>query len=387
MRFEFGTAARIILGPGVAREIGAYAESFGDNALLLTGRDPSRASVIIESLKSSGKSASLFKVSGEPTTDSIADATDHARAASCSFVVAIGGGSVIDTGKAVAAILANDGELLDYLEVVGKGKPLSKPSCPFIAIPTTGGTGAEVTHNAVMESTAHKVKVSMRNPHMFARLALVDPEMALSCPPDVTAYAGLDALAQLIEPFVSLKAMPLTDALCRDGFVRVARSLRRACQHGDDLGAREDMAIAALYSGMALANAKLGAVHGFAGPLGGMFRGGHGALCAVLLAPVMAMNVRAMKEREPGNPALKKYREISQIITGKPDASAHEGAAYLRDLALTLKIPPLSVFGVKENDFPAVILKAKASGSMQGNPVKLTDNELEEILEESLNFH
>ncbi|MHC9541787.1 MAG: iron-containing alcohol dehydrogenase [Vulcanimicrobiota bacterium] len=387
MSFEFITAARIVLGRGAAGEIGAYTESFGDNALLLTGHDPSRASVVAESLKSAGKSVSLFPVKGEPTTESIEEAAAHARKDSCSFVVAVGGGSVIDTGKAVAALLSNGGELLDYLEVVGKGKPLLKPSCPFAAVPTTGGTGAEVTHNAVMQSTVHKVKVSMRNPHMFARLALVDPELALSCSPEVTAHAGLDALAQLIEPFVSLKSMPLTDALCRDGFVRVARSIRRACQQGDDMAAREDMAIAALYSGMALANAKLGAVHGFAGPLGGMFRGGHGALCAVLLAPVMDVNIRAMSEREPENPALKKYGEISRILTGKPDASMREGVAFLRDLALALKIQPLSVSGVREKDFPDIIVKAKASGSMQGNPVKLTDEELKEILAEALNFH
>lgn len=387
MSFEFRTAATVVFGCGTARQIGSYTESFGDKALLLTGHDPSRASVVIESLKSAGKEVSLFPVKGEPSTYSIEEAAAHARKGSCTFIVAAGGGSVIDTGKAVAALLANGGELMDYLEVVGKGKPLLKPSCPFVALPTTGGTGAEVTHNAVMESTVHKVKVSMRNPHMFASLAIVDPELAISCSPEVTAHAGLDALAQLIEPFVSLKSMPLTDALCRDGIVRIARSIRRAFHRGDDMAAREDMAIAALYSGMALANTRLGAVHGFAGPLGGMTKGGHGALCAVLLVPVMDVNIRAMNEREPDNPVLKKYREISGILTGKPDASIQEGMIFLHDLVLSLRIRPLSVFGVSEQDFPDIILKAKASGSMKGNPVKLTDSELEEILERALHFH
>jgi alcohol dehydrogenase class IV len=384
MRFEFGTASRIVFGPGAAGEIGAHVKSFGSNVLILTGSDPSRAGVVVESLKSCGKSVSIFSVKGEPTTESIEEAAACARDSDCSFITAVGGGSVIDTGKAAAALLANGGELLDYLEVVGKGMPLLKPSLPLVAVPTTGGTGAEVTHNSVMESTAHNVKVSMRNPNMFARLALVDPEMALSCPPEATANSGLDALAQLIEPFVSVKSTPLTDALCRDGIVRAARSLRRAFLHGDDLEAREDMALAALYSGMALANAKLGAVHGFAGPLGGMFRGGHGALCAALLAPVMEVNVHAIKAREPRNPALKKYLEISQLLTCRPDASVSDGVDFLRGLARELAIRPLSALGIVEADFPAIIVKAKASGSMQGNPVKLTDEELAEILAAAL---
>ena len=211
-----------------------------------------------------------------------------ARREQCDLVIAFGGGSAIDAGKAIAALLANGGELTDYLEVIGKGQPLRHPSVPFIAVPTTAGTGSEVTRNAVLASAEHQVKVSMRSPLMLPRLAVVDPELTLELPPAVTASTGLDALTQLIEPYVSIRANPLTDGFCLEGLRRVSRSLRRAYHAGRDITAREDMSLASLLGGLALANAGLGVVHGFAAPVGGMFHAPHGAICAALLPHGMA---------------------------------------------------------------------------------------------------
>jgi alcohol dehydrogenase class IV len=209
-----------------------------------------------------------FQVHGEPTIDVVREGTKAARG--CEMILGLGGGSVLDTGKAIAALATNPGDVIDYLEVIGKGQPLIHASLPYLAIPTTAGTGAEVTRNAVLESPEQNIKVSLRSPWMLPRLALVDPELTYQLPPDITASSGLDALTQLIEPFVSFKANPMTDAICREGMGHAARSLRRACETSADKASREGMSIASLFGGLALANAALGAVHGFAGPLGGM---------------------------------------------------------------------------------------------------------------------
>jgi alcohol dehydrogenase class IV len=281
--FEFTTATRIIFGPGSLADVGAIAANMGRRALLVTGRNQDRIAPLLEQLHGQEVETILFSVPGEPTTAVALAGVQKARESGCGFVISLGGGSVLDTGKAIAALLANGGEPLDYLEVIGRGRPLRKPAAPFIAIPTTAGTGAEVTRNAVLKSTEHQVKVSLRSPTMLPTLALVDPELTASMPPAVTASTGLDALTQVMEPYVSNKANPLTDALCREGMRRAARSLRRAYEDGRDAAAREDMAQASLFGGLALANAKLGAVHGFAGPLGGMFPAPHGVVCARLV--------------------------------------------------------------------------------------------------------
>ena len=300
------------------------------------------------------------------------------------LVIGIGGGSVMDTGKAIAAMLTNSGELEDYLEVVGRGKPLTLPPVPYIAIPTTAGTGAEVTRNAVLKVPEHGVKVSIRSPLMLPRLALVDPALTHSMPPSVTASTGLDALTQLMEVYVSNKANPLTDGICREGLKRAGRSLRKAYDDGGDQAAREDMALASLFSGLALANAKLGAVHGFAGPLGGMISAPHGVICARLLPYVMQANVQALQSRAVGLPALARHDEIARLLTGKVTARAVDGLAWVQELCETLKVPPLAEFGLKEQDFPTVVAKAKKSSSMKGNPIILTDGELMEILKEAV---
>ena len=299
MRFEFATATRIIFGGGTIQEVAPLAAGMGSRAFVVTGRTRQRAEPLLEQLNKQGIKCVTFNVPGEPTTTIAKAAVEQARQAKSDLVISIGGGSVLDTGKVIAAMLTNSGQLEDYLEVVGRGEPLTRSPAPHIAIPTTAGTGAEVTRNAVLGVPEHQVKVSMRSPFMLPRLAVVDPVLTYSMPPTVTAGTGLDALTQLMEVYVSNKANPLTDGICREGLKRAARSLRRAYENGSNRAAREDMAIASLFGGLGLANAKLGAVHGFAGPLGGMISAPHGVICARLLPFVCEANVRALQRRAP----------------------------------------------------------------------------------------
>ena len=384
MRFEFATATRIIFGAGTLGEIGPLAAEMGERALVVTGHTVARGAALLDGLAAQGIDYVTFSVAGEPTTEVARLGTQRAREENCDLVIGFGGGSVLDTGKAVAALLTNGGDPLDYLEVIGRGLPLTQPSAPCIAIPTTAGTGAEVTRNAVLASPEHRVKVSLRSPLMLPRLALVDPELTHSMPPEVTASTGLDALTQVMEPYVSKRSNPLTDALCREGMRCAARSLRRAYEQGDDAAAREDMMLASLFGGLALANAKLGAVHGFAGPVGGMFPAPHGAVCASLLPHAMAVNVQALQERLPGSEALHRYDEIACILTGSDKATAGDGVAWVQELCQALRVPSLASYGVTPEDFPVLIEKGSVSSSMQGNPIKLTSDEMREILARSL---
>jgi alcohol dehydrogenase class IV len=380
MRFEFATATRIIFGPGTIGEVTSLSAKMGSRACVVTGRTAARAEPLLERLNEHGVERVTFSVAGEPTTTLAETAVETARCNECDLVLSIGGGSVVDTGKVIAAMLTNAGELEDYLEVVGAGKPLTRSPAPHIAIPTTAGTGAEVTRNAVLSVPEHRVKVSMRSPLMLPRLAVVDPELTHSMPPSVTASTGLDALTQLIEVYVSNKANPLTDGICREGLIRAGRSLRRAYDDGADRPAREDMALASLFGGLGLANAKLGAVHGFAGPLGGMFSAPHGVICARLLPFVMEANVRALLSREPDSPAIARYDQAARLLTGKSAAKASDGVEWIQDLCAALKVPALSGFGLTEQDFPTAVAKSQKSSSMKGNPIQLTDDELLEIL-------
>lgn len=382
MRFDFTTANRIVFGPGVLREAPTYAATFGQRALIVTGSQPARAQPLLDLLTAAGIDCVTFPVAKEPDVTVVQAGVELAKRAERQMVISVGGGAVIDAGKAISGLLTNDGAIFDYLEVIGKGQPLKNPAAPTIAIPTTAGTGAEVTSNAVVYSPEHRVKVSLRHPLMLPRVALVDPELTLSAPPDVTAASGLDALTQVIEAYVSNKANPLTDSLCREGIIRGARSLRRAYHDGRDLAAREDMAITSLFSGIALSNAKLGAVHGFAGPLGGMFNAPHGALCACLLPHVIAANVQALASRQSDRPALARYSEVAQMVSGLPDADGL--IRWVVEVCAALHIRPLSAFGVQRADFPAIIEKSAVSSSMQGNPIKLMPSELEAILTAAL---
>ncbi|MFB0553480.1 MAG: iron-containing alcohol dehydrogenase [Phycisphaerae bacterium] len=383
MRFEFATANRIIFGPGTLKEVAPLSAEMGKRACVITGHTIERAKSLLEQLDQQEIEYVTFNIAGEPTTTAAKTGVELARQAKSNLVISIGGGSVLDTGKVIAAMLTNSGELEDYLEVVGAGKPLSHSPVPHIAIPTTAGTGAEVTRNSVLSVPEHKVKVSMRSPMMLPRLAVVDPILTHSMPPSVTASTGLDALTQLMEVYVSNKANPLTDSICREGLKRAGRSLRRAYDDGGNQTAREDMALASLFSGLGLANAKLGAVHGFAGPLGGMISAPHGAICARLLPFVMDVNVRALQSREANSAALARYDEVAQLLTSKATARAADGVAWVQGLCAALKVPSLAEFGLKEQDFPKIVAKSKRSSSMKGNPIELTEDELLEILKKA----
>ena len=384
MQFEFSTANQIVFGAGKARKIGAYAPTPGRRAMVVTGRMPERADIILEQLSKLGIGSIIFSVPGEPTTDIALAGAQKAREADCDWVIGIGGGSVIDTGKVIAALLTNKGKLLDYLEVIGKGKPLEKMPAPYVAVPTTAGTGAEVTRNSVLESPEHRVKVSMRSPLMLPRWAVVDPELTYTMPPPITASTGLDAFTQLLEAFVSHQANPLTDGICREGLRLAAGALVRAYEDGSDTEAREAMSMASLFGGLALANAKLGAVHGIAGPLGGMFKAPHGVVCGRLLPYVMEMNIKALQMREPQSPALARYREAARIVTAKAAAEPSDGINWIQNISSRLKLPPLADYQITEAEFPLLIEKAQAASSMKGNPIQLTEEELLKILQQAL---
>jgi len=383
MRFEFATASRIIFGQGTLKEVAPLASEMGNCALLVTGRDVERAIPLLKLLNKTGMKNFIFSVSSEPTIKLIIEGVQTARQNACEVVIGMGGGSAIDAGKAISALLTNSGDIMDYVEVVGRGKNLAHAPAPCIAIPTTAGTGAEVTRNSVLTSPEHKVKVSLRSPMMLPDLAVVDPELTYSMPPSITASTGLDALTQILESFVSVKSNPLTDAICLDGLKRTARSLRQAFEDGSDTVARENMAIVSLYGGLALANSKLGAVHGFAGPMGAMFPAPHGVICARLLPFVMEVNVRVL-QRHSSQQFLMRYDEVAKVLTGKSDARAEDGTEWILDLCETLDVPALSNFGITEDHFTELVAKSKKASSMKGNPVKLTDEELTEILRKAV---
>ncbi len=383
MRFEFATANRIIFGAGTLKEAAPVTASFGQRALIVTGSTTNQATRLIEQLQAQHVVVSTFNVSGEPAIETVQAGMKLARENHCDVVIGLGGGSAIDTGKAISALMTNPGDPLDYLEVIGRGQALTQMPLPYLAIPTTAGTGSEVTRNAVLASHEHRVKVSLRSLLMLPRAAIVDPELTYSLPPAITASTGLDALTQLIEPYTCNAPNPLVDAICREGMQRAARSLKRAYQDGKDAEAREDMSIAALFGGLALANAKLGAVHGFAGPLGGLFPAPHGMICARLLPFVVEANVRALQMREPNSPVLQRYVEVAQVLTGRSTARAIDAITWLHQLCADLDVAPLAQFGFTLDDIPAVVAQAQKASSMKGNPIALTEEELRSILAEA----
>jgi alcohol dehydrogenase class IV len=387
--FEVLAPRRIVFGVGASRALPEHVRALagaGAPVLLVTGRDPTRHAHLVSAL-AAAHPLEQFTIAREPHVEDAERAVARARAANVAVVVALGGGSALDLGKAISALAPNPGAPLDYLEVVGRGAPLRAPPLPFVAVPTTAGSGAEATKNAVLSALgpdARPVKVSLRDDRMLPALALVDPALTLPVPPAVTAATGLDALTQVIEPYVSHAATPFTDALCREAIPRGARALRRACSDGADLDARSELSLVSLHGGLALANAKLGAVHGFAGPLGGLLGAPHGALCARLLPFVMEANLRALRARAPGSPALARYADVARWVTGSPDATPDDGARWAHDLVRALSIPTLSAAGLREADLPAVAAQSARSSSMKGNPVVLTDPELHEILARAL---
>lgn len=402
MTWGFSGPGEILFGEGAVGELGKRAAALGSRAFVVTGRDPGRAAGALDSLRAAGLEVADFPAAGEPSFGVLRTALAEARRFSAPpgdipsgsdsppgpppglVVVGFGGGSALDLAKGVGILLANPGDPLDFAEVIGSARPLSGPSVPVIAVPTTAGTGSEATRNAVFAEPSRGVKVSLRSHSMYPRLALLDPELCLCLPPAPTAYTGMDALTQVLEPFVCLKSNPAVDALCAAALPEAAPALRRAVRDGRDLPARSILSRVSLFGGLALGNAGLGAVHGLAAPLGGRFPVPHGAACAALLAPVTAANIRALRDRDPDGPVLGRYARASRLVTGKAGAGPEDLVDALAALGADLGIPPLSAWGVRETDLPGIAADAGASSSMKANPVALTAPEIEGILRAAL---
>jgi alcohol dehydrogenase class IV len=386
--FEFCSVGRIVFGRGQFARLGELAAGFGHRALVVSNGSDELFGRVDEKLSRAGVSSILFRQKGEPTVDDVDRAVAAAQREGCDLVLGLGGGSAIDAAKAVAGLLTNGGSVVDYLEVVGKGLKITRPALPWIAVPCTAGTGAEATRNAVIGYPAKHMKASIRSEHLLARIALVDPELGLAVRPEVTARCGMDALCQLIEAYTSSGAQPITDALALEGIRRAGRSLQRAFADGADVDARTDMALAALLSGMALASAGLGAVHGLAAPLGASFPVPHGTACAALLPHVMAANIETLRQAEATHPGLARYATVGRTLTGRAaldePAALREGLEFTRNLCRDLRIPLLRQFGLSEADFPALIALAQKSSSMRYNPVGLSQAMLQTVLRQAL---
>lgn len=387
--FEAASAGKIVFGDGAATRLGTLVRALVPEGavLLVTGRDPARRAKERAALEASGFAIVPRACAGEPTVDAAMEGTALARARGVVAVVAVGGGSALDLGKAIAILATHPGDPLDYLEVVGRGVALDRPALPFVAVPTTAGTGSEVTKNAVLAVPSARVKVSLRSDLMLPKIALVDPRLTFEVPPAVTAATGLDAITQVIEPFVSHAATPFTDALAREAIPRGARAIRAAYADGSNAEARSDMALTSLFGGLCLANAKLGAVHGFAGPIGGAFeteRGAppHGAVCARLLPLVLEANVHAL--RAQGSPQLARFDELARMLTGAADARADDAVRWATDVARDLAIPGLATYGMTRADLETIAEKSERASSMKGNPVVLPRSTLVGILERAL---
>ena len=367
----FATAGRIVLGAGAADQVPELVAGLGRRVLVVAGR-----SADVDALAG----AAVHRHRGEPDVEAVRAAVGVAREVRPDVVVGWGGGSVLDLAKCVAVLTAGGTDVLDHLEVVGRGLPLPGGALPVVAVPTTAGTGAEVTANAPVRVPERGVKASLRGRAMLPTLAVVDPLLTLGCPPALTAASGADALTQCLEAFTTPQATPLTDPLARDGLVRAGRSLRRVVEHGDDVDARTDLAVAALLSGMALANARLGAVHGLAAALGGRLGAPHGQVCAAVLAATTAANVAALRRTDPHGAGLARYDEAAVALTGRPGARADDAVAWLADLVAALQVPGLGALGLSADDVPAVVADALAASSTRGNPVTLTPAELTDVV-------
>ncbi len=381
--FDPKAIPRIIFGVGEFRQIGALTRSLGSTALVIhNGDDRDALDLLQANLRSAGVDSRLLRQRGEPTTTQVDAAVANARELKCDVLIGMGGGSAIDAAKAVAGLLTNGGIATDYMEVVGKGQKITQPAMPWIAVPTTAGTGAEATRNAVVGLPEKQFKASIRSELLFPKIALVDPALGVNVPPAVTASSGMDALCQCIESYTSTNAGPETDAFALQGVGLAARALPRAYADGHDLEARSDMALAALLSGITLTRAGLGAVHGFAAPMGAMLPIPHGTICAALLSPVLAANIAALQLESADHPTLARYRSISRAFCGQEDV--RHCVAFTAELARHLNIPRLGTLGLTESHVPAIVQLAKNASSMRYNPVKLDDEILEQILRSAM---
>lgn len=384
MDFTFKTVGEIKFGNGRSAEIATLLPDSAKRIFVLTGSTPKRSQHVWQRLKNEGFAVEIFPIAREPDVELIIQAIEAAREFKAESVVAIGGGSVIDSGKAVASLLANPGNLFDYLETVGQGKPITKPSLLMIAVPTTAGTGSEVTRNSVIGVPSHGVKVSMRSPRMLPHFAIVDPELSHDLDPKIAAYSGMDALIQCIEAFISNQANPLADGLASQGIRLAANALLKACGPTLDRKAKEDMCAASVCGGLALANAKLGAVHGFAGPLGGMISAPHGAICASLIIPAWEANYAALLARDPKGKHIAKMDAVARILTSNPEASGNYATAWLEKLIDNLPLSRLGELNFENHQIAEAVRKSSNASSMKGNPIKLSEHQLRDILEAAI---
>ena len=383
-RFELATPADIRFGAGRVAEVPGVLQSLGvRRVLVVTGADPSRADSVCRAAAAAGLALTTWPVPGEPTVEMVREAVATSRSAGCDGVLGHGGGSALDAAKAIAALAASGTDPLDHLEVVGRGEPLTVASLPCVAVPTTAGTGSEVTRNSVLSAGA--VKASLRSPLMLPRVAIVDPDLLVGAPAATVAASGSDALSQVIEPFLSARANPVTDALAREGIRRSARSLRRAVTEGlDDPGVREDLALASLLGGLCLANSGLGAVHGFAAVLGARYAAPHGAVCAALLAAAVETNLAAAQARDRDHPLVARVAELAALVTGRAEAMAEDSVAWLHELRASTGVRGLAAYGVQVEHLPDLVAAARQASSMKANPIELDDAELSAILTRSL---
>lgn len=381
MEWSFTTSDRVIFGRDSSNRLATEVSQFGTVALIVTGASKNRFSKLINGLSDAGISVEIISIAREPDLDWLRRKTENARTLNPDVVVGLGGGSAIDAAKALAAMIPNSGDVLQYLEVVGDGRKLDHAPCPMIAVPTTSGTGAEVTKNAVISVPEHRRKVSLRDDRMLPNLAIIDPALTIGLPIEVTASTGMDALTQVIEPYLSARANPMTDAICREGIARGAHALPKLLKGAENISLREDMSLTSVFGGMALANSGLGAVHGLAGVLGGWCSAPHGALCGRLLPPVLEINARAVFEH--GNTGLEtRFRDVARWLTGHPEL--HSAVTHLEHLLKLGGVPSLTAMGLLEEDISKVAEAARLSSSMKGNPVPLNQLELEEVLRKAL---
>jgi len=378
LNFQFATAQSIVFGSGSAKGLQGALEQRLQRPLLVCGSHPERWAGLLDGLGS----APRLMVAGEPDIALALQGAALARREACDGVLALGGGAVLDAGKAVAALAANPGDPLRFLEVIGQGLPLEHAALPLIAVPTTAGTGSEATRNAVLTSPEHKLKVSLRHPSMLPALALVDPELCLGCPPALTAASGMDALVQVLEPYACIEPNPLTQGLAEQALGMAGQALRQAYLQGGDTSARTAMSFVSLAGGISLANARLGAVHGLASPLGGALGAPHGALCARLLPAVLAANISALAGQ--GEPALLRYDRAARLLCHDERARAQDLPAWANALARDLRIPRLAAWGLEPGQMQALCQAAARSSSMQGNPARLSQDQLQGILQASL---
>jgi alcohol dehydrogenase class IV len=384
VRFDLAVPADIRFGAGRVSEVPEALSGLGaSRVLIVTGRTTSRADTLRSALREAGMSSVVFGVAAEPSIERVRAAVTLLAEVGCDAVLGFGGGSALDVAKSVAVLATSGTDPIDHLEVIGAGRPIEQPGLPCVAVPTTAGTGSEVTRNSVLSGGG--VKASLRSPLMLPRVALVDPDLLAGVPKTTIAASGMDALSQLIEPLLSRRANPFTDALARDGIRRSARSLHRAYREGmEDPGVREDLALASLFGGMCLANSGLGAVHGLAAAAGARLSAPHGAVCAAVLAATMDVDLRALRGRAPDHPALDRISEVATLLTGQPDAPPEDAIAWLRRLTAALSIPGLASYGLDQNEIAPVVMAAQKASSMRGNPIDLSDEEVGEIVTHSL---